>query len=169
MRYAVVIALILLGTTDPVLAATGPLHAYSKYGTVISAATLDASSTSFAINQDNATTAGIYGEMTVWIVVADSASGAGANSVTALNMSCTGSPDGGATDYTLQDISVAAGVGTSVNASWTKDPSGITTPKKWPWRVDTEGYPEVECTFTDTGGDVNDTLGVIVTFATKGG
>lgn len=145
--------------------AAEPLRAYGWYGSPINGVALDAASSSFTvIPSEYPERNGVYGIMVVWVTITDSN-----DSVTAINMSCTGSHDRGATDYTLQDITVAAGVGTSVNSSWTKDPSGITSPKKWPWRVDIEGMPEVECTFTDTGGNSSDTIGVTVTFATKGG
>jgi hypothetical protein len=148
----------------PANAATAPRQAFSKYGTVITTTALSASSTSFTVNLDNAAVNGTYGLAIVWVSIVDAS-----NSVTAINMICTSSPNGGVTDYTLQDCaSVVDGVCTSANASWTKNPAAITSPKRWPWRIDIEGLPELECTFTDTGGDGSDTISVDLTFATKG-
>lgn len=90
------------------------------------------------------------------------------DSTTALNLSCTASHDNNTTDYTLQDCTTAAGVHTCVNESWTKDPSGISSPKQWPWRVVISGFEDIECTFTDTGGAAADLLTVYIAFATKG-
>jgi hypothetical protein len=148
----------------PAHAAVASRQAFASYGTVINAVALDTASESFAINMSNTPANGVWGLMTVWVSIADAD-----NSTTAINMSCTGSPDGGTTDFTLQDCaSVVDGVCTSANASWTKNPAAITSPKRWPWRVDIEGIPEIECTFTDTGGAAADTITVTVTFATKG-
>lgn len=161
MRF--LIALFLLSAASVVNAAA-PKQLYTSYGTVINGVALSAASSSFTVNFDNPATNGIPGLMVVWVSVTDAS-----NSVTAINMTCTGSHNGGTTDFTLQDCSsVAAGSCTSVGASWVKDPSAITSPKRWPWRVDIEGVPEVECTFTDTGGDASDSITVFVTFATKG-
>lgn len=160
----VLITLLVLLAIGPAFAAE-PLRAYSKYGSPIDGVALDAASSSFAINaSESPDRNGVWGLMVVWVTITDAN-----DSTTAITMTCTGSHDRGATDYTLQSITTATGVGTSANSSWVKDPSAITSPKKWPWRVDIEGFPEVECTFTDTGGAAADTIGVTVTFATKGG
>jgi hypothetical protein len=146
------------------LAATQPLQKFAKYGTVITTTALSASSTSFTVNLDNPATNGVWGLAVLWVSIVDAD-----NSVTAINASCTASPNGGVTDFTLQDCStLASGVCTSSNASWTKNPSAITSPKRWAWRADIEGFPEIECTFTDTGGDGSDSITVELTFATKG-
>lgn len=144
------------------LAASQPLEKYSKYGTVINDLDLSASR-SFEVNLSPGQLGGVWGLMTAYICVTDAD-----DSVTALNMSCTTSHDGGSTDYTLQDCAVSSGACTSSDASWTKNPSAITSPKCWPWRVDIESLPHIECTITDTGGDASDTLNVVATFATKG-
>lgn len=158
------IALLCIGFPLSAHAAPGLLQKFSSYGTVINAVALDAASSSFSVNMDNPAVNGIWGLMVVWVSIADAD-----NSTTDIHMVCTGSPDGGTTDYTLQDCdSITAGVCTSVGASWTKNPSAITSPKRWPWRVDIEGFPEVECVFTDTGGAAADSISVTVTFATKG-
>lgn len=120
-----------------------------------------AATRSFSLTQ--LTNSGTYGLLVLYVSVTDAN-----NSVTALGMSCTSSLDGNTTDYTLQDITIAAGVGTSVDASWTKDPSAITSPKRWVWRVDIEGLEDVECTITNTGGTAADTLRVDGAFAVKG-
>lgn len=162
LKALLAVALFTLSTSTALGAA--PKQMYSPYGTVINGVALSAASSSFTVNFDNPTTNGIPGLIVVWVSVTDAS-----NSVTAINMSCTGSPNNGTTDYTLQDCSsTAGGVCTSANASWTKDPSAITSPKRWPWRVDIEGMPEVECVFTDTGGDASDSITVTVSFATKG-
>lgn len=138
-----------------------PRNSYKKYGTVVAAQTL-ASTRSFVVNLDQPDLMGVFGLATAWVCVADAN-----NSVTALTMTCTSSPDGGTTDHTLQSCTTAAGVCTSSNASWTKDPSAITSPKCWPWRVDIEGMANLECSFANTGGTAADTINVILTFATK--
>lgn len=136
---------------------------YAVYGTVIDAQTM-AAPRSFTIVRQNPAYYGVYGLTTLWICLTDAD-----NSVTDLTMTCTGSPNDGTTDYTLQDCStLVAGVCTSVNASWSKNPSAISSPKCWPWRVDTEGVAELECTFTPTGGAAADLLSVYATFAVKG-
>jgi hypothetical protein len=145
-------------------AATQPKQSYAKYGTVIGTTALSASSTSFAVNLDSATTSGIWGLAIIWVTITDAS-----NSVTAIHASCTSSRDGGTTDFAIQDCATLTdGVCTSVGTSWVKDPSGITSPKRWVWRGDIEGLPELECTFTDTGGDGSDFIKVELDFATKG-
>lgn len=138
-----------------------PLRAYGRTKVQIDASALDASSTSFSLT--NLPTTGTWGLLMVYVSITDSD-----NSTTAINMSCTGSTDDNSTDYTLQDVAVAAGVGTSTNLSWTKNPSAITSPKRWLWRVDIEGIEDIECTFTDTGGAAADSITVTTVLATKG-
>jgi hypothetical protein len=148
----------------PANAATAPRQAFASYGTVINAVALDTASESFAINMSNAPANGVWGLMLVWVDVVDAD-----DSTTAVNMACTGSPNGGAKDFVPQECaSVVDGLCTSENPSWRKNPSAMTSPKSWFWRVDIEGIPEIECTFTDTGGAAADTITVTVTFATKG-
>ena len=160
LRTIALLATLLLSA--PALA-SGAQQKFST-GPAIVATALSAASTSFTQIFDAPSQQGIWGLMTAFICITDAD-----NSTTAINMSCTGSPDRGTTDYTLQDCSsVTGGVCTSANASWTKNPAAIASPKCWPWRVDIEGLPEIECTFTDTGGAAADTIAVTVTFATKG-
>ncbi len=151
---------LVLFAIDPAFAATDPLRKFSRYGRVVNA-TLDATSTSFAVNLDNPEIGGIFGMAVLWACVTDADNG-----VTAITASCSASYDNGTTDYTAQEGAVASGVYTSVDASWVHNPGAATT--CWPWRWDIEGYPEIECTFTDTGGDSSDRLTVYLSFATKG-
>lgn len=155
------IAVAVLAAPLSVGAATDPLRKFAIYGQGISTTTLDASSSSFTVKLDAPSANGIWGLMIAWVTTVDADNG-----VSAITMSCTGSPDGGTTDYTLQSCATASGVCTSSDASWVKNPGANTT--RWPWRVDIEGFPEIECTFTDTGGDSSDSVAVYITFATKG-
>jgi len=144
--------------------ATGPLHltiSYDKPTEKIVNANLGSASNSFTIATDRAKGLGL---ITVWISLADAN-----DSTTALNMSCAGQHTSGKWSYTLQSCSMAAGICTSTNASWTKDPSGITSPKRFVWRVNSEGVPNLTCTLTDAGGAAADILHVSVTGSTKGG
>ena len=136
---------------------------YSSYGRVVNAATLDASSSTFAVNLNNADTAGVWDLMDVWINVSTDAD----NSVTAITLACTASRDGGTTDFAMQWCSTAAGVCTSSSTSFVKNPSAMST-KAWVWRLPVAAYPEIECTITDTGGDDNDVMSVWVSFGTQG-
>jgi hypothetical protein len=136
-------------------------RSFGSMGTVITSTTLDAASSTFEVENHNHYTDGLWALMSVWVKVTD-----GDNSVTAITMSCTGSEDQNTTDFTLQSCVVASGACTSSNASWVKDPSGMTT-KNWVWRVDIEGVPDIECTFTDTGGDASDSIIVGASFAMK--
>ena len=127
-------------------------HATLPIGAKVTGQTLDASH-SFELED----VARGFSVMSLMITVTDAN-----DSVTALTMTCTGSMDNNTTDYTLQSVSVSSGVGTGSNSSWVFDPSGVTSPKRWLWRVDIEGIEDVECTFTDTGGVVADILDVSV-------
>lgn len=157
MRHLLFIAALLA----PSLAgAAEPLSAYSKYGRVLNAALLSASSNSFAIDNQVADRVGVWDLMDVWVCATDADNG-----VSLLTMSCTGSHDNGTTDYTLQDCTTASGVATCVDLTWTKNPGANTT--CWPYRVSIHAIPEIECTFTDTGGDASDSITVYVSFATE--
>lgn len=141
----------------------GPKQLTIDIGNLIATTTLDAASTSFTVSQTP--NSGGYGLLLVYVQVTDAS-----NSVTALNLSCTtarSNINSGAA-YTAQSCTTATGVCTSSNASWTKDPSGITSPKRWVWRVDVEGFEDITCTFTDTGGDSSDSIRVEGAWATKG-
>jgi hypothetical protein len=142
-------------------AAVGAKQLYANYGTAIATTALDASSSSFSVKNEVATTGGTWGLMIVWVTIIDADA-----ACSLVTMNCTGSKNGNSTDYQLEDLTVATGVATSVAASWTRNPGTGTT--RWLWRVDIEGIPDVECTFTDTGGDASDSIAVDVSFATKG-
>ena len=151
------------------LSAKTPLNAYSKYGKVIDGEDMT-TARSFEIDLSPNQIGGVFGLMIVWVKVTDAN-----DSVTDLDMVCTSSPDGGSTstseDYTLQVCkSVTDGNCKSVNAGWDKeeDIASITSPKRWPWRVDIEGFPNAGCTLTPTGGAAADLLDVTITFAIKG-
>ena len=141
------------------IGATGKKNAYQRVGELIDDAGLD---TTPSFSMTNIPSSGTWGLMVVYVQVTDAN-----DSVTALNMTCTGSIDNNTTDYTMQDCTVSGGTATCVDLSWTKDPSGIASPKRWPWRVDVEGFEDVECTFTNTGGVAADKLDVSVAMATK--
>lgn len=111
----------------------------------LATATLDASSTTVTIGTADLSGFGIltlYFKLT-W------------NAASAISMTCTASPDGGTTDYKLQTCDIASGACTSYNSSWSKSVSASTN---WAWRIDTLGFPEIECVITDTGGGASDTL-----------
>jgi hypothetical protein len=74
-----------------------------------------------------------------------------------VTMTCTGSNDDNATDYALQSITVASGVGTSVDASWS---NAVTTDEDFVWRVDMTGLPDAECTIDHSAGDASDIITV---------
>lgn len=73
---------------------------------------------------------------------------------TAVALSCTTSINGQATWATLQSCSVATGVCTSTDASWSKDVSGGSA--NWVWRLDFLGASDVRCTFSCTAGGGSD-------------
>lgn len=131
-------------------------------GEKIAATTLDAASTTFEVEVSRGVS---FGLATVWVSVLDAGDG-----VTDISMTCTGSKDNNTTDYDLQSCATSAGTCTSTDSTWSKDPSGNTAvdTKRWPWRVDIEGINDFECIFTDTGGDISDTIQVEVSLSTKG-
>lgn len=155
MRFWIVSALTLAAC------APGTQSKFANYGTVITTTTLDASSSSFSFANQQASTDGTWDIATVWVTAIDADNG-----VSAITMSCTGSKNNNTTDYTLQSVDVSAGVGTSTDASWVKNPGANTT--RWPWRIDIAGFPSVECTFTDTGGDASDSIAVDLSLAMEG-
>ena len=101
-----------------------------------------------------------YGLLVLYIAVTDAN-----DSVTDVTLTCTASLDGGVTDHKLQSCDTASGACTSYNASWSKNPSSS---ENWTWRVDTEGFEYVECTFTPTGGAAADLITVYGGLAVKG-
>ena len=136
----------------------GETHKTRKLGSLITGGTLDAASHVATVSSADGGSLG-YAVLSLYVKLTDANS-----SVTNISMSCTGSHDGGTTDYTLQSCAVAAGTCTSTNAAWSKT---LTAQGNWIWRVDILGYQEVECTFTDTGGLVADTLDVTGTLVTQ--
>jgi hypothetical protein len=139
-------------------AQSGLLKPYGDDVARIATTALSASSTSFTFDKQNAVRTGIWDKVLVWVTVVDAA-----NNVSAITMACTGSRDGGTTDYGFEDCSVSSGVCTSSAASWVRNPGTGTT--LWIWRIDSTGVPEVECTFTDTGGGATESIAVTVTAA----
>lgn len=72
---------------------------------------------------------------------------------------------GGATSVILQDCTVASGVCTSSDASWSK---AVTGAKSWVWRVDISGYDaQVNCVFAAAGAAATDTITVTGQLVTK--
>ena len=140
------------------LPASAQKQANKTLGTLISTTTLDAASSVATVDPEDALG---YGLLILSVTVSDSN-----DSVTAISMACTS--DIGGNDYSLQECSVSSGAATCYNATWTFDPSGESSPKRWAWRVDIEGFRGVECTFTDTGGLVADSIVVVGHLATKG-
>ncbi len=156
---------LMLGLTVPLAARAEPvpLHRYAAYGRVINAATLDASSTTFSVDISQPDQRGVWSIATLWLCVTDAD-----NSVTAITLAMTASRDNGTTDYSLQDCSLSSGTCTSSNSTWVKNPSAMTSPKCWVWRIDTEGFAHIEGTVTDTGGTADDSLTAYVTFGIRG-
>lgn len=83
---------------------------------------------------------------------------------TDVQMTCTASPDGGTTYFAIQSCEVTAGDCTSSDANWTIAVSGDDT---LVWRVDTLGFPRVQCVFSGTSGGGSDTIDVTVFLASK--
>lgn len=73
--------------------------------------------------------------------------------------------EGETTDpYVIQSVTVAKGVGTSVDASWLK---AVTGTKKFPWRVDVTGFINVHCTLDHSSGAAGDVFTVTGYLTTK--
>lgn len=118
----------------------GPRNACVDLGDVIDAQTME-SSRSFSVDRD---TIGGWGALSVYISLTDANT-----SITRFDLDCTASYDGNVTDFTLQSCAVATGVCTSSDATWQKASPGSTN---WVWRVDVEGYEDVECTVSVGAG-----------------
>lgn len=155
MKHLVFLAVSLF--TALAMANVGPKNAYVSSGEKINNQGLDATRT---FELENLRQSGTWDVMLVYVQVTDAD-----NSTTALNMSCTASEDNNTTDWALQECTVAGGVATCLNLSWTKNPSTITSPKKWLWVVNISGIEDIECTFTDTGGVAGDLLDVAIALA----
>jgi hypothetical protein len=103
------------------------------------------SSRSFAVNTRSASG---YGVLTLFTSLTDANT-----SITRLDLTCTGSDDSNTTDYEFEDCTVSAGVATCVDGGvWQKASPGST---KFARRVDVNGVPDLECTYsvgTGSGG-----------------
>lgn len=106
-------------------------------GVVIDAQGMDASR-NFELDRPNGSPGA--GLLVVWIELTD-----GNTSITRFDMSCTASHDGNTTDYTIQSCTVASGDCTSDDSTWRKASPGTAN---WPWRIDVEGYPDIQCAFS---------------------
>lgn len=145
---------------DGVVGALGPTHSYIEKPAFCTGNLGDASTTC----EVEAGTGTIFGLATLYISLTDSN-----DSTTAFAVACTGSRDNNSTDYRLQSCTESSGVCTLLNASWSKDPSGISSPKRWIQRIDLEGVEDFECTITDTSGAAADTFTIDAVISTKGG
>lgn len=156
MKRAIFAALVALTLALPAVA-SAQKEAYKRLGTKMTAVTLDTATTTMTFNAE-ATTG--YGLLVLEFSLTD------ANSSATVHMTCKGGSDPSDINYVLQSCPVTAGVATCVDASFDKANSGTS---KWPFRVDIEGFPNVACVVTDTGGLVADVLTVKASVATKGG
>ncbi len=144
---SLIIAASLLFAAPAMAQRVGGRHAWIDLGTLIAAQTA-AAPRSFTVNNS------AFGMGVLWLFIKETRDG-GLSNVT---MSCTASEDDNTTDYLLQDCSVAAGVCSSSDASWSQT---IAANKNWIWRVDVLGVPgDLECTFSFTGGDAGDAITV---------
>jgi hypothetical protein len=162
MKKTLLAVVAIMAFVSAAYAAVGPVPYYKLVKKVVAAASLNSNSPTFSQAVTLPETNGTPSLAVLWICVTDAD-----NSITAFNMTCTGSWDSGTTDYTLQGCANASGTCTSSAATWTKNPSAITSPKCWAWRVDTTGLPELECTFTTTGGGSGDVLNAYLSYASK--
>ena len=123
------------------------------------------STRSFEIERSSQTTG--LGLLVVLVKFVDANS-----SITQVGMTCTTSNDNNTTDYTLQACTTSNGACDSDNASWDKG-DAATGPgtSNWVWRVDTEGFEDVECTFASDAGTpaAADVITVDYRECTKGG
>lgn len=123
------------------------------------------SSRSFEIERSSNTTG--LGLLVVLVRFVDANS-----SVTQVGMTCTTSRDNNTTDHTIQACTTASGACTSNDASWDKG-DAVTGPgtANWVWRVDTEGFEDIECTLAADAGTAAaiDTVTVDYRECTKGG
>ena len=79
------------------------------------------------------------------------------SSATDIYMDCTASIDSGTTDLTIQDCTLANGRCESNDADWHKS---VTASKNWIWRIDSRGFPEIECVISATGAAAGDLVTV---------
>jgi hypothetical protein len=84
---------------------------------------------------------------------------------TDLTMTCTQSPDSGATKGTVQVCEYEAGTGTCTHYTNTWR-SGTSTTETLTWEIGVLGYGQLDCTFVSTSAGATDlltVLGVLVT------
>ena len=133
----------------------------AQLGVLISAETL-ASSRSFEIERELGNEA--WGLALLYVTITDTD-----NSETGVSVDCTASEDDNTTPFRVPAC-VWDGTNTRYNCEagplfW--NPTDETTPKKQVFRVDVEGFVDLECTMTFTGGSASDTISTTVTLATK--
>lgn len=139
--------------------AGGGTQLCSAVVTEVSALGMD-SSRSFSYNGPATS---VYGEATLFLDLTD-----GNTSITTFTTTCTVSHDGNTTDYTPQECTSTAGTYACVDTGvWTKASPGT---KRWAIRLDLEGFPDFECTFSVGGGAgaAGDVLTVKRQLCTKG-
>ncbi len=115
----------------------GPRFQCQDLGNLITAQAMS-SSRSFSLDRVN--TAGGMGLLTLWVQLTDANT-----SITRFDGTCTVSDDGNVTDYTPQDCTSGATCTSTDAGVWQKASPGT---KKWPWRLDVNGFPDIECTFS---------------------
>ena len=123
------------------------------------------STRSFEIERSSKTTG--MGLLVILIRLTDANS-----SITQVGMTCTTSLDNNTTDYTIQACTTSNGACDSDPASWDRG-DAVTGPgtSNWAWRVDDEGFEDVECTFASDAGTpaAIDVISVSYRECTKGG
>jgi hypothetical protein len=145
-------------------AATAPTQTgyYSKYGKVLNAVTME-TARSFTKAVTSPETNGTPSLTVLWACLTDIN-----DTISYITVACTASHDGGTTDYTMQATNSSAGVSTYSNWSGVHTMPSYPTAKCWPIRLDTAGFPEIECTFTpNTAGAAVDLLTVYLTYGSK--
>jgi len=89
------------------------------------------------------------------------------NTVTRVDMACTGSPDGNTTDIPLSECTVSSGACTVDDATWQKT---VAAADAWGMRVDVEGIDAWTCTMSVGAGSgtATDVISVYARVCTKG-
>lgn len=116
--------------------AYGPTYQCGDLGTLLN--NTMASSRTLSIDTPNAQ--GGYGVLNLEIALTDANT-----SITRIDMTCTVSDDGNSTDYTAQDCTAGATCTSTDSGIWQKASPGT---KNWAWRVDMNGFPDIECVFS---------------------
>lgn len=119
--------------------AVQPLERCSRWTTQVNGLDLQASRAWTHDGTDNES----WGLMTVLVNLSQQ------NTVTRVDLTCTGSDDGNTTDFALQDCAISAGACTSSDATWQKT---VAAADQWVWRVDLLGLPDWECTMSVGAG-----------------